>query len=274
MRLSPEQRVEHRLEGGHDSLGHARRFLEEEHFFALHSYTNAFTQFLTAGLIQWRRDLADPRPALDQASHAAILGLEAILVSREHAEVVFAGYRRGQRRPGGDLWVPWRPWRVFDYTAAVHVSILLEDRPNQRLLDEVCDVREWDRYEKGDWDNFLFACPLRALLEGEPPEPWPAIVAHGQERTRLRLCANTGDHYMRLVQAMQAKVADRVISLVRKLERLFARRRRSSFLGGGITYLSGDRDTVDFQLASFLKYGLRDQPELLERIDTIHKWQW
>ncbi len=134
----------------------------EDHFY------RCFENFLTAGRIQWRHDLGDPRPNLEQA----------LAVARRAAKVL-------DKLKEADL-----ARQHFKFGSAVLVSYLLDGGMDPELLKMLPKFSLWRKYG-GDYWLKSYTFPdvgvINALQNGKAPAQWDQMLEEARETGARRV---------------------------------------------------------------------------------------
>lgn len=208
-----------------------------------------FDNLLLLAKIQWRHDLADPRPALGRIAALAgrLAGLARHFASDELVRV------------------------PFPFPSAAFAVRLLEESVPEPIRRALPRGKTLDMFFHERVPDALL---LKALYSGRKPTGWDALL--GELRAaRNDLYADTYACLMGIVLSTAKGRFTEALALVEEADRLYPRREKdmpnfaNSDGGGPFNDLM-----VDHRLAAVIRHCFAAQPSALAPLHTIHRWRW
>lgn len=208
-----------------------------------------FNNLLLLAKLQWRHDLADPRPTLGRG--AALAGLLAGFTRHFAADELVR--------------VP------FPFPSAAFAVRLLEGSVPDSIRRALPRGKTLDMFFHERVPDALL---LKALDSGRKPAGWDALVSE-LRAARSDLYADTYDCLMGIVQSAAKGRTAEALALIEQADELYPRRAKDmpNFAnndgGGPFNDLM-----VDHRLAAVIQHCFAAQPAALAQIRTIHLWRW
>lgn len=238
-----------------------------------------YTQLLEVAQLHHRYDLGEPQPALVEATTDA----ERLAALWNQGNVL---KDRASSNPKPHTYGAWiwdrLPLRVdvihFRFGVAAILSLLVYDEMSPAILEVVPRMSDWTDAEEGfNYLNFPDAGLVEILRTGRRPRKWKAMLEFGTVLYGRSLLEETMECYADIILATKREDWKKVVEAVELAHELYEQRADNDkdyddfepWEGIG----AGNALSIDLRLSALMRHCFRERPDLLDPLESIHRWK-